>query len=234
MQKKITYITISIGGSIINPGKIDKQFLQEFRNLVIDFVEKSKGLRKLIIVCGGGATAREYIDAAPPNLPPGQKDYLGIAPTWINAQLLTAWLHEFCPPIPSQDFKQFLDHVQLYPVTIAGGFLPALKTDEDSAITADYFGSPYLINVTNVDGVYDKDPHENKGAKKYDYLSYSEFYTMFGGRTLSPGASAPMAEVAVTICQRSNMKIFVIGKDIDAIKDAIEGKCSGTEIGPET
>ncbi|MHA2338827.1 MAG: amino acid kinase family protein [Candidatus Hodarchaeales archaeon] len=96
MHQKITYVTISIGGSIINPGKIDKAFLQEFRNLVIDFVEKSEGQKKLIIVCGGGATAREYINAAPPDLPPGQKDYLGIAPTWINAQLLTAWLHEFC------------------------------------------------------------------------------------------------------------------------------------------
>jgi uridylate kinase len=231
LHQKITYVTISIGGSIINPGKIDKAFLQEFRNLVIDFVEKSEGQKKLIIVCGGGATAREYINAAPPDLPPGQKDYLGIAPTWINAQLLTAWLHEFCAPIPSQDFRQFLDHVQLYPVAIAGGFLPALKTDEDSAIAADYFGSPYLINVTNVDGVYDSDPNKNKNAKKIDTLTYSEYYDMFGGRTLDPGASAPMAEVAVTICQRSNMKIFVIGKNIQAIKDAIDGKCSGTEIG---
>lgn len=232
MNQKITYITISIGGSIINPGEIDKPFLQEFRNLVIDFIEKSKGLKKLIILCGGGATAREYIKAAPPDLPPGQKDYLGIAPTWINAQLLTAWLHEYCAPIPSQDFRQFLNHVQLFPVAIAGGFLPALKTDEDSAILADYFGSPYLINVTNVDGVYNKDPNMHKEAKKFKYLSYNEFYKMFGGRTTAPGASAPFTEVAVTICERSKMKIFVIGKDINAIKDAIDGKCFGTEIGP--
>jgi uridylate kinase len=54
---------------------------------------------------------------------------------------------------------------------------------------------------------------------------------MFGERTLDPGASAPMTEVAVTICQRSNMLIFVIGKEITVIKDAIDGKCSGTEIG---
>ena len=55
---------------------------------------------------------------------------------------------------------------------------------------------------------------------------------MFGGRTTAPGASAPFTEVAVTICERSKMRIFVIGKDINAIKDAIGGKCSGTEIGP--
>jgi uridylate kinase len=54
---------------------------------------------------------------------------------------------------------------------------------------------------------------------------------MFGEKTLDPGASAPMTEVAVTICQRSNMLIFVIGKEITVIKDAIDGKCSGTEIG---
>ncbi|OLS24740.1 MAG: Uridylate kinase [Candidatus Heimdallarchaeota archaeon LC_3] len=229
----MTYVTLSIGGSIINPGKIDVHFLQEFRDLVKDFIEESKGKKKLIIVCGGGVTAREYIKASPPDLPPGQKDYLGIAPTWVNAQLLSAWLHEYCAPIPSQDFRKFLDHVQLFPVAIAGGFLPALKTDEDSAIAADYFGSPYLINVTNVDGVYDKDPNKEKNAKRYDYLTYSDYYKMFGGRTVAPGASSPMAEVAVTIAERSQMRIFVIGKEIESIKNAINGKCSGTEIGPE-
>ncbi|MFW9928636.1 MAG: UMP kinase [Candidatus Thorarchaeota archaeon] len=233
MLQKPIYITLSIGGSIINSGEIDVEFLIELRKLVTEIIESSHGKKKLIIVCGGGVVAREYIRASPDDLPPGQKDYLGIMPTWVNAQLLSAWLHEYCPPIPSQEFTQFINDAKLFPVTIAGGFLPALKTDEDSAIAADYFGSPYLINVTNVDGIYDKDPNKFSNAKKFSYLSYDEFYKIFSGSTLDPGASAPFAEVAVKICERTNMKIFVVGKNIETIKQALEGKCLGTEIGPK-
>jgi len=232
MVQQYTYATISVGGSIINPGTIDVGFLKGFREVILNDLTASNGKKKFIIICGGGAAAREYIRACPPGLSPGQIDYLGIMPTWVNAQLLSAWFSGYCPPIPGQDFHQFLQNASLYLITIAGGFLPALKTDEDSAVAADFFASPYLINITNVDGVYDKDPKKFSEAKKFTKMSYQQFHEMFGGRTLDPGASAPFAEVAVRLCERTKMRIFVIGKEMSVLREALRGNCQGTEIGP--
>lgn len=232
ISMKYTYITISLGGSVINPGVIDVQFLKNFRDLIVEEIIKSNKQLRVIIVCGGGAVARQYIEAKPPDLPQGQADYLGIIPTWVNAQLITAWFHTYCAPIPSQEFSKFLDHAQLYPVVVSGGFLPALKTDEDAAIAADYFGSPYLINITNVNGIYDNDPKKNVNAKKIDFLTYKEFYAMFDGHSIAPGASSPFTVVSAKICERSKCRIFVVNKDMAAIKEAIRGNCIGTEVGP--
>ncbi len=78
-------ITISLGGSIINPGQIDKQFLEEFTRMIKELIP----LHRFIIVCGGGSVARQYINGLPIGLTEGERDYMGIAATWLNAQLLS-------------------------------------------------------------------------------------------------------------------------------------------------
>ncbi len=228
MKNQAKIITISLGGSIINPGTIDKEFLEAFRNLILDHYERTKD--KFIIICGGGKVARDYITASPDNIPPGQKDLVGILATWVNAQLIASWFQGYTPSKPSQDFYSFVNQIDEYPVLIAGGFLPGIKTDEDAALAADYFKSPYLINVTNVDGVYDSDPRKNPGAKKFNHLSYNEFIDLIQHEDVGPGASAPYTLIATKIAQRSNCRLLIVKKDIQAIKSAIEGNNVGTEI----
>lgn len=223
-------ITISMGGSIINPGTIDRNFLIAFKNLIIDRVENSN--EKFVIICGGGKVARDYINAGPSDIPSGQKDLLGILPTWINAQLIAAWFHGYTPTKPSQEFYSFVNQIDIteYPVLIGGGFLPGIKTDEDAAICADYFKSPYLLNITNVDGVYDSDPNKNKNAKKFDHLTYQEFIDLIQDVDVGPGSSAPFTLIATKIAQRSNCRLLIVKKDIESIKKAIDGINVGTEI----
>ncbi|MHA2363661.1 MAG: UMP kinase [Candidatus Hodarchaeales archaeon] len=222
-------ITISLGGSIINPGSIDKEFVQNFASLIQNNLQEFSN-RRFVIICGGGRVARDYIKETPSNLPSGQKDLLGIMPTWVNAQLLTAWFHGYTPSIPSQEFYQFVKQISSYRVLIGGGFLPGIKTDEDAAICADYFGSPLLINITNVDGVYDVDPRTNVEAKKIPHLSYAEFYQLIGGTDVGPGASAPFTLIAAKIAERSNCRILIVNKDIDSIGGVLRGENRGTEI----
>ena len=90
-----------------------------------------------------------------------EQNILGISQTWANAQLISTWFQGYAPLKPNQDFYQFVDQIRTFSILVAGGFLPAIKTDEDAAILADYFGSPYLLNITNVDYVYDSDPRYN-------------------------------------------------------------------------
>ena len=51
-------IVISLGGSVIIPNKVDLEYLEKFKQ----FILKLKKNHKIIIVTGGGKTARNYID----------------------------------------------------------------------------------------------------------------------------------------------------------------------------
>ena len=222
-------ITISLGGSIINPGTIDELFIRQFTELIINNLHDFPN-RRIVIICGGGQMARDYIGAAPSLLPSGQLDKLGIMPTWVNAQLLTAWFHGYAPSTPSQDFYQFVEQITRYRVLIGGGFLPAIKTDEDAAIFADYFGSPFLINITNVDGVYNADPRVDPEAKIIPSMTYNEFFALISSNKVGPGASAPFTLIAAKIAERSNRQILIVSKDIDNIASTLRGENKGTII----
>ncbi len=120
--------------------------------------------------------------------------------------------------------------MQRHSIGLSGGYLPAVKTDEDAAILADLFGSPILINVTNVDGIYDKDPNKFSDAKKYDHLTYIQFYKIVSPLSLGAGSNAPFTLIAAKICERNNIKIIICSKDVMKIRNAIEGKNIGTII----
>ena len=228
MKNQAKIITVSLGGSIINPGSIDKGFLKAFSELIIDHHERTQD--KFIIICGGGKVARDYMNASPEDMPTGQKDLTGIITTWVNAQLVAAWFRSYTPSKPVQEFYTFVNQIDQFPILIAGGFLPGIKTDEDAALCADYFKSPYLINITNVDGVYDTDPKKNPKAKKFDHMSYKEFIELILHEDVGPGASAPFTLISTKIAERSNCRLLIVKKDIQTIKKAIEGFNVGTEI----
>ena len=52
-------VVLSIGGSLINPGKPDVKFLKNIAALIV----KLKAKFQLAILCGGGQPARDYASA---------------------------------------------------------------------------------------------------------------------------------------------------------------------------
>ena len=219
-------ITLSLGGSIINPGEIDKAFLENFTKAVKELVPQYK----FMIVCGGGIVARQYIKGLPDGLTEGERDYMGIAATWLNAQLLSYYFKGHCSPVLPTTVKNLTEQLRIYDIGVSGGFLTAIKTDEDAAILADLFGSPILVNVTNVDGIYDKDPRQYSDAKKYDELTYKQFYEIVSPLSLDAGSNAPFTLIAAKICERTNMRIIICPKNVEKIRDALNGKNTGTLI----
>lgn len=221
-------IVISLGGSVINPGEIDKNFLYEFSNLIKDEVKLG---RKFVIVCGGGSVSRKYIGALPESISEASKDIIGIIPTWLNAQLLSYYFKDLTPPIIGlPTFKEVIENQKSYSVALCGGLLPGIKTDEDAAIFADYFNASCLINITNVDGVYNKDPNKFEDAKKYDVLTYKEFFELIGSVSIGAGSNAPFTFFAAKISERSKIPIIVVSKDILSIKKALYDEPIGTKI----
>ena len=80
-------IVFSLGGSVIIPNKVDLSYLDKFKKLIL----KLKKSHKIIIVTGGGKTARNYISALEQEgLDKNTLSYIGIFTTRLNARLIAA------------------------------------------------------------------------------------------------------------------------------------------------
>jgi len=213
-------IVISLGGSLIVPDRINTTFLAKFREFIIDFTSKGG---KAAIVCGGGKTARQYQEAASKlaGLRDQDIDWIGIHATRLNAQLVkTLFLgivHEKIIHDPNEktDFSE--------KVLIAAGWKPGFSTDYDAVLLAKNLGISTVINLSNIDYVYDKCPKKNPGASPIKRISWAEFRKIISHKW-SPGLNAPFDPVAAKEAEKLGIRVAVInGEDTENIKRFVEG-----------
>ncbi|MFH0869261.1 MAG: UMP kinase [archaeon] len=214
---------ISLGGSVIIPSDIDINFLSEFSAAI----KELSGNNEFSIVCGGGANARRYVDAArKAGASDKDADIVGIQATLLNAALVSRFISgNLSAGSPKKAAKKF----GKVPV-VSGGYKPGWTTDVDAAVIAKEIGADALVNVTNVDHVYDSDPRENPNAAKIEKISWKDFLKLPAMKR-KPGAHYVFDPKAAKICMKSGIKVFVIGSTISNLKNCLEGKnFTGTTI----
>lgn len=221
-------IVISVGGSLIVPKSgIDVAFLKHFRAFILRQTKKG---RRFIIVTGGGRTAREYQQAADAVLKPTDEDmdWLGIHASRLNAQL--------CRNV----FRDIAQHIVVKnptrktawnrPVLIAAGWKPGRSTDAVAVQLAHAYGSTLVINLSNIDRVYDKDPYLHEDAKPLHEISWRDFRKLVGNKW-SPGANAPFDPVASKSAEKWDMTVAVMGKNLKNVAAYLDGETfKGTVI----
>jgi len=226
-QRIAETIVISLGGSVIVPEEIDTKFLKDFRRIILDYVKK--GIH-FIIICGGGMTSRKYIRAAHEisGASAVEEDWIGIRATQLNAQLVRAMFGRMAhPEIIVNPNKKFKPRER---IIVAAGYLPGSSTDYDAVLLAKNFKVKRIINISNIDHVYDKDPRKFSDARPIKNISWNEFIKMVGTKW-SPGLNAPFDPVASIHCMKSGIRVDIIGKDIKNIRRAILGNnFKGTTI----
>lgn len=215
-------IVISVGGSILVPDEIDVGYAQKLAKLANELSER----HQIAIVTGGGRTARKYIEPARQF---GASeifcDLIGITATRLNARLLAAVIGERANLEPPRDFIAALTAMNFGKIVVMGGTHPGHSTDAVSALLAEYIGADLLINASDVDGIYDKNPQKHRGAKMYERLSVEQLVDMVKSYSLSAGKYELVDILASKIIQRSKIRtIFLNGRKLDNMVDAIEGR----------
>ena len=166
---KNTYI-ISLGGSIIVPEKgIDWKFLKDFRSLILNEIKNGK---KFFIISGGGSTARKYIEAADKVCVVGDndRDWLGIHSTRLNAHLLRTIFRDVAQASIIKNPTYRLPMKKK--LVVAGGWKPGWSTDYVATLIAQEYGIKKILNLSNIDYVYDKDPKKFKSAKRISQIPW--------------------------------------------------------------
>lgn len=222
---------LSLGGSIIVPDDVDYVFLGKFRDAIESYLEKD-GERRLIIVTGGGATARKYQDAAKKankDIGNDELDWMGIRATHLNASLVKGIFGELAPDPIVTDMEGEIEFSGR--ILIAGGWKPGFSTDTDSVYLARRFGAKVIMNLSNIKKVYTADPKVDKNATPIDSISWEDFQKMVGSEWI-PGKNTPFDPIASKLAKESGMTVYCLGgRDIENTVAALEGKdFEGTTI----
>jgi len=226
------YKILSVGGSIIiPPSGFDVSFLKRFRKLIVDEVKKGQ---RFILVIGGGATAREYQDALNRVTKTSKEnlDWMGIAATDINAKFVRMMFGDYAYKEVIYDPRKKVKTNK--PIIIAAGWKPGCSTDNDGVLLAKTYGVKHMLNLSNIEYAYDKDPNRYKNAKKIDSMAWTVFIREVVGTTWDPGKSTPFDPIASKTARRMGLSVSILkGTHLGEVKKALNGKpFKGTHIHP--
>jgi len=231
MTKNKQTIVISLGGSIIVPGKIQVEFLKQFKEFILKFLKQGN---RFIIVTGGGAVARNYQQAAAKitQVSDEDKDWLGIHATRFNAHLLrTIFKKEAYPIVLDSPHKEM--NGERYDLFIASGWRPGWSTDYDAVLLAERFKADKVINASNITYVHEKDIALHPTAKPIKEITWQEYRKLISSQW-KPGLSAPFDPIAAKAAQEFKMTVIITkGTDLKNLANIIENKSfKGTVIRP--
>jgi uridylate kinase len=223
-------VVLSVGGSLLNPGRPDFDFIGKLALLL----KKLKGKYNFAVVCGGGVPAREqasYIRKL------GGSEFLAdetaILCTRMNALLLMASLGGDAYPSVAESFREAIGAMSSGKIVLIGGTIPGITTDTDAALLAEGIGAARIVNLSNIDGVYSSDPRKGRGAKKLSKMSFSQLIELASEYDKRMAGTRFIFDViACKLIARSGIEThFVYGKNMDEVHSAIEGKRhSGTVV----
>lgn len=220
-------IVIAIGGSVLL-SNYTHEMLKEYSNIL-------KSLQKeheLFVVVGGGKPAREYINIVR-ELDGGEAicDDIGIEVTRINAKLLSIALGDFAYQKIPHNFQEALEYSASGRIVVMGGTEPAHSTDAVSAILAEYVKADILINLTSVDGMYDKDPNKYEDANLISEITASDMLKFIEGKDTKAGTYEFFDATAVHMIKRSSLKTVIAnGFKSENLVKIINGEKIGTTI----
>lgn len=226
--KPAKLFVLSVGGSLVNPGGIDTKFLAKFKFLL----ENLSGTdNKFILVIGGGRPARDYQDALKKLTNPtrDELDLIGICATRLNANLVRTFFGKSAygavledPGLKVPFNKKFI---------IGCGWKPGRSTDFVAVALAKTYGIRTVINLSNIDFVYTKDPNKFKSAEKIETTTWKQFRKIVGD-TWNPGAHAPFDPIASKFAEQNKLKVIIAnGNNLKNLENILESKnFAGTTI----
>ena len=226
MKKRV--VVISLGGSQIIPDDVNYKYLEKFKEIVLRNIKNYK----IVVVCGGGSLARKYIRAVSNS---GGNVYLqslsGINATRANARFLSYFFGfdlDWGVPDRLRTVKKYLNKRNL---VICGGleYKPNQTSDSTAASLASKFGADF-INLTNVKGLFDKDPRKFKNAKFVSSISWTSFDKIVSKIKFKPGEHFVLDQTASKIILKNKIKTYIM-KDLSQLEKFFNGKdFVGTKI----
>jgi uridylate kinase len=198
-------IVISVGGSLIVPNEIDTGFLKNFKRVIENHIKKGQ---KFVIITGGGKTARRYQTAANAvsKLENEDLDWIGIHSTRLNGHLLRSIFRKYANPRLAKDPTR---SYASFPVIVSAGWKPGWSTDYVAVRFAKKLGARRMVNLSDIDTVYDKDPKKFKNAKPIIETTWKKFRNIIP-KKWGPGIHTPFDPIAAKEAEKLKLEVAMI------------------------
>lgn len=168
---------------------------------------------QISIVIGGGNIIRG-MTAAKEGMDRANADYMGMLASVINAMALQDALEKVdlkTRVLSAIDIAQVAEHyirrrairhLEKGRIVIFGGGTgnPYFSTDTAAALRAAEIHADVILKATQVDGVYDSDPHVNPDAKRYERITFDQ--------AIRDGLKF-MDQAAIALCNENALPIVV-------------------------
>ena len=212
-------IVFSLGGSVMVPDVPHRAYLSAFKR----FVYKISKKEKVAIVTGGGKTARSYINALEGIASRDKQDNIGIKATEINALLMIYFLG-LNQKLPS-NVKEASKIAAKSRISVFGGLRVGQTSDAVAAELAAETGARLFINMTNVKGLFNRDPTKFKDARLVRKISFDKLIARIRKLKERPGQHFILDSKASRIIKKNNIKTLIVyGRDLKNIGKAINNK----------
>ncbi len=234
---------IKIGGSIISKSD-DKLFDFEYYKKIKKAIIELTGEGYLFTInIGGGYITRKYQKMLKQY---GEHDdidlhRLGVATTNVNVQVFHGLFENnvYSKAFMGKEYDEFIDNYtedfdwEGHSVLVVGSSHPGYTNDWNAMQVARRFGVETIYDLKDVDGVYTQDPKKNRKAKKFENLTWNEYFDVMGNPTdIEPGGNYPVDIRAAHDAKELGLSFVIMdGTDIPNFKKAIRGeKFIGTTI----
>ncbi len=227
MKKKV--IVLSLGGSLIIPDAINIIYLKQFKQIILQNTKK----HKFIIICGGGNIARKYIFALKEmKINEKLQSFTGISATRMNARFMS-YLFNINPEygIP-HTIRVLKKYIKKQDVVFCGAleYKPNQTSDSTAAGIAKQFKTIF-INLTNVPGLFNKNPSTHKNAKFIPKISWKEFFRLANKTKFKPGQHFVLDQTAAKIIMKHKIPTYILGKNLKQLNNLLKNKrFKGTTI----
>jgi uridylate kinase len=190
---------------------------------------------QISIVIGGGNIIRG-ITAAEAGMDRTNADYMGMLASVINAMALQDSLEKIdlqTRVLSAIDIAQVAEHyirrramrhLEKGRIVIFGGGTgnPYFSTDTAAALRAAEIQADVILKATQVDGVYDSDPHTNTDAKRYERITF--------GQAIRDGLRF-MDQAAIALCNENSLPIVVFDMSVAGnLMKVMQGETVGTIV----
>jgi uridylate kinase len=212
-------IVIKVGGSL----SIDDNGPRfSYFSRLLPVLKRIDRENQLIVSIGGGRFVRNYFKKLKKfRLSDEELEWLSVELLRVNVKFLATMLKK--RPIYS------LGELNKNSEGVIGGIMPGRSTDANAAQAAAAIKADYFIKLTDVDGVYTKDPDKFKDAKKLDCIKFNDFRKY--GTEGKPGSYGIMDMKAIGIITKNKIKTVVMdGRNPKDILKLLKGEKIGTII----
>jgi uridylate kinase len=108
------------------------------------------------------------------------------------------------------------------PVIVGGGWKPGNSSDLAAVVAAKTLGAKQVINLSNIDYVYDKDPRYNPDAIKIENISWDSFRALLP-KDWDPGLNSPFDPMAAKEAQELGLEVAILnGRNVDNLKKYLD------------